>query len=419
MATLQEIGVNGLVGLSPTPIMKYAVNKYFVNNEFLAVQKFVPIGMGTNVGNFQANAVVYDGSDLYASNRGVGEEYTAGAVEPKYETFTLKMIGGSIPTDVQIERALSNGTNGMSNYLAQQLGQKVNQIANTFAKQSILGDVNVNGKQFDGINKFLSKHPGQVIATAFDSSGGMTHDTALKVERHFNNIIALMDRTPNVCYTTRSGKTYANTINGYRNRGVEAIEVNGVKYNQLLGIPLIELSDDCFSQADLAKGMPFIFAHNSDDEFGVRYAIPNDNSLFTSKLPEYKDGKLTGTASVEIMCVPLLVNPFSVAKGFVTETGNLVPITAITVTGETTLDIVADVAGEIYTAALTPSTSSVKEVTWAVDYSKSVGNVELANATDLTVVVKPKVLGKVTLVATAADGTGVKGELEITVVDNG
>lgn len=39
MATLQEIGVNGLVGLSPTPIMKYAVNKYFVNNEFLAVQK--------------------------------------------------------------------------------------------------------------------------------------------------------------------------------------------------------------------------------------------------------------------------------------------------------------------------------------------------------------------------------------------
>lgn len=28
--------------------------------------------MGTNVGNFQANAVVYDGSDLYASNRGGG-----------------------------------------------------------------------------------------------------------------------------------------------------------------------------------------------------------------------------------------------------------------------------------------------------------------------------------------------------------
>ena len=46
---LNEIAVSGFTGMAPTPVEKYAINKYFVNNDLFNLLEFSNIGMGSNI----------------------------------------------------------------------------------------------------------------------------------------------------------------------------------------------------------------------------------------------------------------------------------------------------------------------------------------------------------------------------------
>lgn len=415
VASLIEIGLNGFAGTAPTPVLQYAIDRYLVQSEFMAIQQFVNIAAPDNLGNLKASAVVYDDAGAPATNRAIGEDYTPDAEEPKTVDFALKQLGGAFPVDRMNVRAFGSNPGMVSNWIEQQTQQKMNKIINGFAYQSFTGNILVSSKQFDGINKFFTTHPGQVIADAFDASAGLSADMALKVERHLNNIMAKLRVAPNVCYTTRSGKTYAQAINAHRNRGVEVVEVNSRKFHQILGVPVIALPDNCFSAADLAKGIPFVFGYISEID-GIRYAVPMDGKVVDIILPTWSEGKFVTQGGIEISTVPILADPYILAKGYVTETGNQVPITGLEISGESTLDLVDNAAGSTYNVAVTPVNATVKAVTWSID-PNSTGNVDLSDAADLSVKVIPTEAGAVTLIATAADGSKVTDELEITITE--
>ena len=57
---LNQIATSGFTGMAPTPVEKYAINKYFVNNDLFNLMEFVNIGMGSNIGNLQATIITYN-----------------------------------------------------------------------------------------------------------------------------------------------------------------------------------------------------------------------------------------------------------------------------------------------------------------------------------------------------------------------
>lgn len=331
MALLKEIAAGSIAGLAPTPVEKYAINKYFVNNDLFNLLRFVNIGLGSNIGNIQCSVVTYDAGDA-AEFRNLGEEYAISNNEPKVVTLTLKMLGGEFQTDRVLERAFSNDPTALSNWTEQQIAQKINSIINGFGKALLGGDSATNPKEFDGLNKFFTNNPDQVAATALDLSaaGGLTYANALQVETFLNeSVVKVVDRPTCVITTRLKGKPFLQALEQHRNRGVKAIPVYDRNYYTFMGIPIVGLSDDMFPAEMLEKGIPFIFA-KFDELSGIRVAIPmkpgagNSGAVIDIVRPNVTNTN-TGQAvfvrngGVEICCVPIIVDPFCASLCYVKE----------------------------------------------------------------------------------------------------
>ena len=317
MATLQEIGMSGIAGTAPTPVCKVAINKYLVNDDLLNLMQFVNIGMGTNIGNVQASFVYYDGASE-ATFRALGQKYTPDNATPLTETVALKPMGGSFEVDNVNVRAFGTQAGAIANFVEQQTGQKLNAIKNGYTKYFMQGNSTTDAKQFDGLNKKIVAS--QVVNSAI-SVDELTEAKALQVEVALNKVIAkIRPKRPNVIATTADGKAILSALNAYRHRGVEAIEVNGKKYDQYMGIPIVVCTDDCFSGEDKAIGIPVVFM--LIDEFeGVRTAIPNDGQVVVVLPPRFENGQVVETGSCEMLCAPLFANPFAIAKCYLSEVG--------------------------------------------------------------------------------------------------
>lgn len=315
MATLQTIGQGGLVGTAPTPVLQRAINKYLVNDQLMNIMQFVNNAQGNNLGNFQASFVYYNGTSE-ATFRALGVDYTPDNETPLSDTVMLKFLGGAYEADAEIARAFGSNPGAVSNWVEQQTAQKLNAITNGFAKYFILGNSTTDAKQFDGLDKKIAAT--QVVNNAIDISN-LTDAKALKVEIELNKVIAkISPKRPNVILTTADGKAVLSALNAYRHRGVEAIEVNGQKYDQYMGIPVVALTDDCFSSTDKAKGIPVVFMLVDELE-GVRTSIPMDGQVVVILPPKFENGKLVERGACEMACAPMFANPFAVAKCYLSE----------------------------------------------------------------------------------------------------
>ena len=316
MATLQAIGQGGLVGVSPTPVLQRAINNYLVNDELMNILRFVNNAQGNNLGNFQASYVYYNGTSE-ATFRALGVDYTPDNEQPLTDTVMLKFLGGAFETDVEIARAFGTNAGAVANWTEQQIEQKLNAIKNGFAKKFMQGDSAKDSKEFDGLNKRITA--GQVVSTAIDVSA-LDDAKALQAEVAMNKVIGkVAPKRPNVILTNADGKAILSAINAYRHRGVEAIEVNGQKYDQYMGIPVVALTDDCFSAEDKAIGIPIVFMF-VDELDGVRVSIPMDGQVVIILPPKFENGKVVERGACEMACAPLFANPFAVAKCYLTET---------------------------------------------------------------------------------------------------
>lgn len=316
MSTLQSIGQGGLVGVSPTPVLQRAINKYLVNDQLLNIMQFVNNAQGNNLGNFQVSYVYYEGTSV-ATFRALGVPYTADNEKPLTDTVMLKFLGGAFESDIETLRAFGNNPGSVANWTEQQVGAKINSIINGFAKYFIQGDSSTDSKQFDGLNKKIVTS--QVVTQPVDISN-LDSAKALKVEIEVNKVISkIRPKRPNVVLTTPTGAAILRSLNAYRNRGVEVVEVNGSKYDAYMGITIVELTDECWATTDTENGnIPLVFA--LIDEFdGVRCSIPMDGEVIKILPPKFENGRVVEQGSVEMAIAPLFANPFAVAKCFITE----------------------------------------------------------------------------------------------------
>lgn len=415
---LNEIALSGFTGMAPTPVERYAINKYFVNNDLFNLLRFVNIGMGTAIGNLQATVLTYNTPDE-AEFREIGTEYDADNNVPIPVTLVLKQLGGEFQTDRVIDRAFSQNPNAVSNWTEQQIGQKINSIINGFCKYFIQGDVDVDAKQFDGLAKFFANNPGQVAGVK-EIPGGLTYANALQVETFLNEAVArVLDRPTCVITSRLKGKPFLQALEQHRNRGVRAIPVYDRQYYTFMGIPIVAISDDCFPDSMTDNGIPFIFAKFDENE-GIRVAVPmNPGVGSTGAILDIVRPRMGSTDSgeavfvrkggVEMCSVPIIVDPYCASVCYISET-EIVPVTAITVSGDATITKAGGTAD--YTASITPENATNKAVTWSV--TPGTGNATIDQTGKLTSVAN----GTVTVVATAQDGSGVTGTLQVTLSGN-
>lgn len=324
MALLREIAKGNIVGLAPTPVEQYAISTYFVNDGLFNIMEFVPNGMGMGMGNIAASYVQYSEEEgVDAAFRAIGEEYDTANVTPEPKVVHLKNLGGAYQVDRTTTRALKNG--GIDVFREQQAAQKANLIKNAFAKAFISGDTSVNPKAFNGVYKaVISENPSQENTKAFDLSEGLKVENSIGLELHFNEAVGKMNVEPNIVITTRKGAALAKTLNAYRNMFTGVVEIGEVKYNQLMGVPIITVEDNYFPSNKTDIGIPFIFAYISDDERGIKAAIPEDGTVLDIVEPELGDGTLVKTGAMEILTVPIFSNPKSVSVCYVDMTPEVV-----------------------------------------------------------------------------------------------
>ena len=329
MALLKDIALGAFASTAPSPVERYAINKYFVNNDLFNLLEFVNIGMGSNIGNLQCTVVTYDEPEA-ATFRKIGEEYGISNNEPKVVTLVLKMLGGEFQTDRILERAFSNNPTAVDNWTEQQIGQKINAIINGFVK-GFIGKA-ANDTQFDGLQKFFEDHASQVNENALDLSaaGGLTYANALQVETFLNeSVVKVVDRPTCVITTRLKGKPFLQALEQHRNRGVKAIPVYDRNYYTFMGIPIVGVSDDAFPAEMLEKGVPFIFAKFSEYE-GIRVAVPMSPGVGSQgaildivrpRLGNNGAGQavFVRNGGVEMACVPIIVDPFCASLCYVKE----------------------------------------------------------------------------------------------------
>lgn len=310
MASLVEIGLQGIAGTAPTPINAVAINKYLVNDGLMNILEFTADGVGDSLSNIRTSFVYYDSAGNPAVFRALGEDYVEDNAEPLVDTVMLKPLGGSFKVDRINVIAFNNKPGSVANFVEQQTIQKIHSITNGFAKAFITGDSSADPKSFDGLNKKITS--GQVVNTPINVE--FSEAGALKTETELNKVIGkIKPGRPNAILTNSNGAAILRSLNGYRHRGIEAIEVNHLKYDQWAGIPIVELTDDCFDSSDLSAGIPVIFML-IDEVSGVRVSVPNGTTVIDIIPPTFANGKVTTSGSCEMVSCPIFANPFAVAK---------------------------------------------------------------------------------------------------------
>lgn len=318
MAKLVDYTSGQVANYAPTPVEKYAINKYLVRDGLFNLMEFERNGMGSNIGNIQATILKYD-APTAATFRALGEEYTVADSIATPVTLTLKMLGGEFDTDRVMTRAFSTNPAALDNWTEQQIGQKLNAIVNGFAYYFINGDTTSSAKQFDGLAKYFTANAGQVD-TAFDTNGGLTESNALQVEKYFNDSIAKVAIGANVVITSRkSGLPFLQALESYRHRGIQAIKVGDVEYKTFMGMPIITLEDSDFPSAWKTDGtdttIPFVFARFAEDH-GIRTLLPQDGAIVDIVKPEMSSGSgsvFVKNGGVEVVCCPV-IEDFEVAS---------------------------------------------------------------------------------------------------------
>lgn len=315
MAKLVDIAAGTIAGLAPTPVESYVITNFFLHDELFNALDFVPNGTGGSTGNIATSYVQYsEQNDV--DFRGMGEEYDSEAATPEPKTVYLKNLGGAYPVDINTTRALKNG--GLDVYRQSQAQLKAAGIKKAFGKYFIKGDKSVNPKQFDGVYAAVIANKAAQENTTPVATGGKMDDTvAFEIELYCNELISRMNVTPNYVITTRTGAAFLKSVNARRNYATAAVEVNGVKYNQFMGINIIEVDDAAFPTAKLAIGLPVVFVYLADDEKGIKVGIPMDGTVIYVQDPELGDGTLVKSGALDMLSAPYFQNLMSVAIGYI------------------------------------------------------------------------------------------------------
>lgn len=364
MAKLVDYTSGQVANYAPTPVEKYAINKYLVRDGLFNLMEFERNGMGSNIGNIQATILKYNAPDA-ATFRALGEEYDVKDSIASPVTLTLKMLGGEFDTDRVMNRAFNANPGALDNWTEQQIAQKINAIINGFAYYFINGNTTTSAKQFDGLAKYFTNNSDQV-ADALNLTGGLSDSNALQVEKYLNESIAAVAMGANVVITSRkAGLPFLQALESYRHRGVQVIKVGDVEYKSFMGMPIITLEDSDLPLAWRNKGIPVIFARFAEDH-GIRTLLPQDGAIIDIVKPEMGSGSkavFVKNGGVELVCVPCIEDYEVASICFINETPSVaLDKETATVAAESTVSLTATTVPAGETVTWTTSDSSVATV---------------------------------------------------------
>lgn len=320
---LSEISVEQFSSTDRIPMLMWAINSYLVKDELMNLMEFSNSGFTDNLGNIKASYKVWSSNPMDTIGfRKIGEEYTPNNVISSEKTVILKALGGKFESDRILNRAFGGSTTAIDKWVADQLGQKLNGIKNAFGKYYMLGNSATNDKEFDGLQKYFTDFPKQVVTKEIDLSGGLDATSSIKVERQLLEVANMVKPQANVILTTDSGKALLQTINAFRNKYTNVIEIGNVKYNQYAGYNIVALPDYCWASADITGGkIPVVFMRIAMED-GFRCVLPQDGEVLDILLPKFDNGtgNLVQCGACEMITAPLFANAFGAAKVFIKET---------------------------------------------------------------------------------------------------
>ena len=176
-----------------------------------------------------------------ASFREINTEYTAEHADTKLVTATLKPLGGTFALD----RVIAAYVHGVTDQVTFQMGQLIAATRAKFSDAFINGDVAVDSKSFDGLDKAIAGSTTEVIPTsAIDLSSSAAIDTNWKVFLDtLRRAVAKLDGTSTMIIVNRETYSVFQSIAdraasftiGRNEIGNETLQWNG--------IPLVVLGD--------------------------------------------------------------------------------------------------------------------------------------------------------------------------------
>jgi len=336
MATLNQIANTGFSGIAPVPYEQYAINKYLSKSDWFNLLEFKNMGRLLGNGNIAVDVLVYD-TPQGAEFRHIGEEYAEDNAVGTPQVFYLKMLGGEFASDRVLQRSFSKDQNALEAWTESQISQKIYGIIRAFNKATIQGDSSVDPDSFDGFEKFLAANPDQVEST-YELEGGLTFNNALGLEVYINTLFAKLAYAPSGIITNRKGSALLKSLESYRGRGYQVINVNDREYASVMGVPIIIMEDDAFVASDLETGIP-LYCVWVDLERGIHAVVPQEAAASGGQIIDIVKPRVGTNDAGEAVFVrkggcevcstgPILVNPYAISKGIVATT------TATTGTGE-------------------------------------------------------------------------------------
>lgn len=305
--------------LAPTTLYQYVVKNYMANDKLMNLLPFVNQGgqLMQGSGTFQVNITSAD-KPIEAVEREAFEEPDPNNNETKTTTLTLKEIAQVFSTDATLQRVTSSGS--IMSWEAFQLEQAVTSVVNKFNYNFINGDNTTNNKQFDGLMTYFKKHTDQAENTAY-AIDVLTHSNALEIEQFLDYCMSKVRGGATAILTTRlGGASFLRALESYRNRGIVTVDVNSVKYNTFMGVPIIGLEKEVFAPDVLEKGIPFIFIHTDERMDGIRVITPAVGPVINIIRPGQEGGTsgvFTKRGGVNIVCVPVFVDPYCASIAYI------------------------------------------------------------------------------------------------------
>lgn len=307
--------------LAPDTLYLRLINAHFESDSLLNILPVVPQGGQLMAGSGTWHVSVnFSDKPVQAVNRKIFEEPEAKINYTHNKIITLREIANVYTVDSSLQRITSGSP--ITSWEANQLDMCTKSVVDKFNYDFINGVDSDETGQFDGLMQYFKNHPKQVEDPL--TIDIVKEDNAMQVEQFLDYCMAKIYRGANVVITTRlGGVSLLRSVNNYRNRGIEEINVGNKKYKQFMGLPIVEIEDDLFDEATLAKGIPVIFMRIDEYMDGVRLVIPYVGPLISVFRPGTGgtvNGVFVRNGGVNLISAPILVDPYCASMCFINQT---------------------------------------------------------------------------------------------------
>lgn len=329
MATLAQVIAGDYAYNATAGGAAFAIKQYMSNNALMNVLNFVPKGSLVGAGDTKAFMYTYG---VFKSNvnsiksRSMGEDYVASNNIAALKNVYLKIFGGNYAADRAMLKAMAlSGRLEAKSYEEEQLALKMDDLVNGFARLFVKGDSSVDPEEMDGLNKIISSD--RIKTTPIDLTD-LKDETALATYAMINNAVQAVPGA-NVIVTTVAGagilgavSTRAGMLNNISNIGRVELPGTGVisegVYVQTFGnTPVIALTNDCFTDADLLIGSP-VYILRCDDKHGCKVVTQNGGELIAVyPLDMDMASGVVKTGGVEMIAAVAIEDKFAAAKIFI------------------------------------------------------------------------------------------------------